>query len=79
MADPTQSDKDKYNRLLRYVYLGNALINQQLIAGGYGFEYTYNIPYQFQSQFKQAQKNARDQELGLWSPSACASVYSSKK
>lgn len=71
-ADPTQSDRDKYDRLLRYVYLDGEDVGLSIIKNGYGHEYTYNIPYQKQSEYKAAEKSAESQNLGLWSPSTCA-------
>lgn len=71
-SDPTQDDTDKYGRLLRYVYLSDGtLVNLKLIQTGYAHEYTYDIPYQKQDQFKQAQQQAEQQQLGLWSPDTC--------
>ncbi|MBP9817203.1 thermonuclease family protein [Candidatus Shapirobacteria bacterium] len=72
VSDPTQGNLDKYGRLLRYVYLPDGtLVNQKIIANGYGHEYTYRIPYKFQTQFKDSQKQAESNNLGLWSPTAC--------
>ncbi|HSW88569.1 MAG TPA: thermonuclease family protein [Candidatus Saccharimonadales bacterium] len=72
VADPTQGDKDKYGRLLRYVFLPDGTnFNLQQIAEGYAFEYTYDIPYQYQTEFRQAQQKARDTNLGLWATSTC--------
>lgn len=73
-SDPTQSDRDGYNRLLRYAYLGNEDIGLSIIANGYGHEYTYYIPYQKQSKYQAAERNAEAQNLGLWSPSTCGGV-----
>lgn len=71
-ADKTQSDKDKYGRLLRYAYLEDGtLINKKLIELGYAHEYTYEVPYKFQADFKQAETKARSSAVGLWSPSTC--------
>jgi micrococcal nuclease len=70
--DPTQDDKDKYNRLLRYVFLEDGtFINKKLIEDGYAFEYTYEKPYKYQSEFKEAQKNAEINKNGLWAENAC--------
>ena len=69
--DPTQNSKDNYGRLLRYVYLNEENINQKLIKEGYGFEYTYKKPYKYQSEFREAQRDARDNYKGLWSPENC--------
>lgn len=73
-SDPTQGDLDKYQRLLRYVFLDGQNINRRLIEEGYGFEYTYNVPYKYQTEFKAAQKSAEAGQKGLWAPAACAGV-----
>lgn len=71
-ADSTQGERDKYNRLLRYVFLENGThFNKWMIENGYAYEYTYNLPYKYQSEFKQAEKTAKDSSKGLWSPSTC--------
>ncbi|HOX41133.1 MAG TPA: thermonuclease family protein [bacterium] len=70
--DASQGDKDRYDRLLRYVYLEDGThFNKQMISDGYAFEYTYNVPYRYQLDFKAAEKAARESSNGLWSPSTC--------
>lgn len=71
-ADITQGDKDKYNRLLRYVFLEDGTdFNKMMIAEGYAHEYTYNTPYNYQKEYKQAETEARNGNKGLWNPQAC--------
>ncbi len=71
-ADPTQDNRDKYSRLLRYAWLEDGtFFNQKMIADGFAVEYTYNIPYKYQAEFKQAEKDARTAKLGLWADNAC--------
>lgn len=71
-SDGNQSDRDKYGRLLRYVFLNDgSLINKLIISEGYGHEYTYDVPYKYQSEFKQAQTTARKSKKGLWADGAC--------
>ena len=66
-SDSSQGDKDRYDRLLRYVFLENETsFNMQLISDGYAYEYTYNTPYKYQSEFKKAQKEAQQNRKGLW-------------
>ena len=71
--DPTQQNYDKYNRLLRYIFLADGtLFNQQLIANGYAYEYTYqNNAHKYQAEFRQAMQQAQQQQKGLWSPQTC--------
>lgn len=70
--DTSQDDRDKYNRLLRYVYRSDDLfINQWMIENGFAYEFTYKIPYIFQEEFKQAQINAEINKIGLWEDGIC--------
>lgn len=72
--DVTQGELDKYGRLLAYIFLEDGtLFNKYMIAEGYGHEYTYNLPYRYQSDFKAAEKEARENKKGLWAHNACAS------
>jgi len=69
--DPTQYDK--YGRLIKYVYLENGeMYNKKMIEDGYAHEYTYDIPYKYQSEFQEAEKYARENKLGLWSDDTCS-------
>ncbi len=62
---------DKYNRLLRYVYLKQAdgsllFVNDYLVREGYAKNYTYPPDVKFNEQFKEAEREAREQNKGLW-------------
>lgn len=72
-ADPTQGNRDKYKRLLRYVYiLDGTMVNKLLIEQGFAHEYTYmSNPYKYQAEFKAAQKSARGNKRGLWGDNIC--------
>jgi micrococcal nuclease len=71
--DSTQGERDKYDRLLAYVFTeSGANAAEELIRGGFAKEYTYNKTYTYQKEFKAAQKNAQDAKRGLWAPNACA-------
>ncbi len=71
-ADPTQGDRDKYGRLLRYLFIENGPhYNKWLVENGYAHEYTYNTPYKYQKEFKKAEKIAREGSKGLWSANTC--------
>jgi micrococcal nuclease len=71
-ADPTQGERDKYKRLLRYVFLPDGTsYNLYMISEGYAHEYTYDKPYKDQAEYKQAEIDARNNNRGLWSPDTC--------
>lgn len=72
-ADPTQGERDKYNRLLRYVFTTDGTFyNKLMISEGFAHEYTYNTPYKYRDEFKFAQNYARDNKKGLWADNACS-------
>lgn len=65
------SETDKYNRLLRYVYLPmgngeNLFINDYMIRQGFAKILTYPPDVKYDSRFLQAEKEARDNLRGLW-------------
>lgn len=71
-AGVSQGERDRYGRLLRYVFLPDgSLFNKTIIAEGYGYEYTYHIPYRNMSEFKDAQQTAQKSQKGLWADSVC--------
>lgn len=71
-ADASQGDRDRYGRLLRYVYLSDgSLLNNTIIAEGYGYEYTYGVPYRSMNDFNDAERTAQKLEKGLWAEGVC--------
>ncbi len=70
--DSSQGTYGKYGRTLAYVYLKDGThFNKYMIKEGYGYEYTYDLPYKYQAEFKQAQKEAQANKRGLWAPNVC--------
>jgi micrococcal nuclease len=66
IPDPMNSNRDKYGRLLRYVFLEDGtLINAKLVEEGFAFNYMYE-PFQFMKQFDYLEKQAKENRLGLW-------------
>jgi len=66
-ADPLDTDRDRYGRLLRYVYLpDNTLVQANIIQNGYGFAYTL-FPFSKKDEFKGYQATAQNAKAGLWS------------
>jgi endonuclease YncB( thermonuclease family) len=66
-ADPLDTNRDRYGRLLRYVYLPDGtLVESKLISEGYGFAYT-QFPFQKKDQFVSLEQTAKQAGKGLWS------------
>lgn len=66
-ADPTNDNRDRYDRLLRYVYLEDgSLFSETLIRQGYGFAYL-SFPFQKSQDFAAHQTEAQTAKRGLWS------------
>lgn len=70
------SETDRYGRLLRYVYMGDLFINQVLVSEGYASTVSYPPDIKYQEQFRQAEREARTQNRGLWS--TCNTVTPTK-
>ncbi|MFA5291872.1 MAG: thermonuclease family protein [Phycisphaerae bacterium] len=66
IPDPMQSDRDKYGRILRYVFLKDGtFINAKLIREGYAYNYIYE-PFQFMKYFYTLEKLAKEDRFGMW-------------
>ncbi len=71
-ADPQAGERDKYGRLLRYVYLQDGtLVNEVMIRDGYAHENGYGHPYKMRERFRTLEREARDNHRGLWDPRVC--------
>ncbi|MCK4636204.1 MAG: thermonuclease family protein [Candidatus Moranbacteria bacterium] len=71
-VDSTQDERDRYDRLLRYVILEDGTsFNKKMIQEGYAHEYTYKVPYKYQAEFKFAEETARENKRGLWASDTC--------
>jgi len=58
--------RDRYNRLLAYVYLEDGtFLNAEIIRLGYGFAYT-RFPFRYIDEFREYEREARENGRGLW-------------
>jgi micrococcal nuclease len=65
-SDPQSDNRDRYDRLLRFVYTSSGtLVNYQIVADGYGFT-TTGFPFTRMDDFRAAQNKARQENKGLW-------------
>ncbi len=65
-ADVT--DKDKYNRLLRYVYVDGLFVNAELVRQGYAEVYPEDLfpDNKYYGLLKEAEEEARQARRGIW-------------
>ncbi len=59
--------KDRYGRLLGYVYLSNGkMLNEEIVKAGYANVMTIPPIVKYQDRFLKAYKQARERKKGLW-------------
>lgn len=61
------SETDRFGRLLRYVYVGDVMVNAELVRQGYAQAATFPPDVKHQELFLQLQREAREAGRGLWS------------
>jgi micrococcal nuclease len=62
-----EEKKDRYGRLLAYVYpVGEDMFNEDLVALGYAQVYTVPPNDRYEGQFRAAQEEAREGNIGIW-------------
>ncbi len=60
-------ERDKYGRLLAYVYLGDGrLLNELIVKSGFAYVLTIPPNVKHKSKFIEAFKYAQENKLGLW-------------
>lgn len=57
--------RDQYGRLLAYVFVGDHLVNAEMIRRGYAYAYT-RFPFRRQTEFIALEREAREHQYGLW-------------
>lgn len=66
------SDRDRYDRLLRYLWLDDGtFVNEAMVAGGFALAGDYPPDSRYAGQLAAAQQRAEASGLGLWAPDAC--------
>ena len=60
------SETDKYGRLLRYLWIKDKFINEELVMQGFASVATYPPDVKYYKRLLDAQNYAKDNQLGLW-------------
>lgn len=58
--------RDKYGRLLAYVYAGDTFVNARLLEEGYAQTLTIPPNVKYADEFLRLQRKAREENKGLW-------------
>jgi endonuclease YncB( thermonuclease family) len=68
VSDPTQADRDRYDRLLRYVERNGRDVGKALIASGHAQVYVYrDDPFRRTDAYRRAENRSEGLGQGLWS------------
>lgn len=68
LSDPSQADKDRYGRMLRYVERNGRDVGRAQLFTGHSEVYVYNNkPVRRTANYRVAQKQAMNRNAGLWS------------
>lgn len=75
-ADPSADERDRYNRLLRIVYMANGeQYNSKMVKEGFATAYvSFPMSAVFKRELKESEQHARIGQLGLWSPTTCNGI-----
>ncbi len=60
------SEIDRYGRLLRYIYIGDVMINEALVRNGFAHASSYPPDVKNQERLFAAEREARENNRGLW-------------
>lgn len=60
------AQKDRYGRILAYVFVGNTFVNSEMIKNGLAAAQTIQPNVKYQDIFLSLQKQAREMCLGIW-------------
>jgi micrococcal nuclease len=65
-------ETDRYGRLLRFVFVGDVLVNYELVREGYAQATPYPPDISCKQIFYEAQLLAQQEDRGLWSTGAAS-------
>ncbi len=60
------SEADRYDRLLRYVYVDNLFVSEALVRDGYATAYPYPPDVKYRDMLRRADAEAKAARRGLW-------------
>lgn len=67
IRDPSQDNRDRYGRILRYVERSSKDVGKRQIAKGWARVYVFESPFRRLKAYRKARKHARSDGRGVWS------------
>lgn len=65
------SETDRFQRLLRYVYVDGKMVNEELVRGGFAISSSYPPDVKYQDRLRALEVEARTKGVGLWAANVC--------
>jgi micrococcal nuclease len=59
-------ERDQYQRLLAYVFVGELFVNREMIRSGHAFFYGGPFLGKYSKELKKAEREAREKGFGVW-------------
>jgi len=69
------SERDRYGRLLRYVYVDDTFVNAELVRQGLAEVKAYPPDIKYQDYLEEMEAEARNEERGMWAKAPTTSSY----
>jgi len=69
------SETDRYDRLLRYVFVGDTFVNYEMVRAGFATSGSWPPDTACDQVFATAEQSARLNQLGLWVPTITPVLY----
>ncbi len=71
VLEADEQDRDQFDRLLRHVWIDGTLVSEEMAARGLAIVRPYDPNLARQHRLEEAERRARSQQAGIWSPEAC--------
>jgi len=73
--EPGQEERDKYGRLLRYVFAGGVNVNLAMVSEGWAFAYMLEPGDKYADMLLSAEQAARETGAGVWNYSGVTDAF----
>ena len=65
--DEVADEKDKYDRYLSWIWIGDELLQNLLVENGLAENYMLQNDYKYAGMLQESEENAKNNKLGIWS------------